>query len=220
MHLLKVLTCAAVIAPLLSAPAFAQTWEGAYAGLQIARTGHIPRGFNTSAPATNYTGTQADAENIALFAGYNWDVARSFVVGIEADVTFGELTGQGPLNTNPTTIFSHNFSNVKSLRGRVGFDAGRILPFVSFGVTRVDFEHGAKDTALPFINPPLANARLTGKTLGMGADFTVGSQGFLRIEVSQTVFANESLPGRLFVVPITASNLDLTQARIGYALRF
>ena len=219
MHLLKVLTYAAVIAPLLSAPAFAQTWEGAYAGLQIARTGHIPRGFNTSAPATNYTGTQADADNIALFAGYNWDVARSFVVGIEADMTFGELTGQGSQPSVPNNIFSHNFSNAKSLRGRVGFDAGRVLPFVTFGVTTADFEHGAKNTAIP-LTAPLANARLTGKTLGMGADFSIGSQGFLRIEVSQTVFANESLPGRLFVVPITASNLNLTQARIGYALRF
>lgn len=222
MRLLKALICAAGLALPLGAPAPApaQTWEGGYVGLQIARTSHIPRGFNTAFPtAVTYTGPQVDADTIALFAGYNWDMARSVVLGVEADANFGELTGEGPQNSNPNTFFSHSFSNVKSLRGRVGYDAGRLLPFVAFGVATADFAHGARNTGLPF-TLPIVNSRISGTTLGVGTDILVGSRGFLRIEVNQTRFPNENVPSRTLVVPMTASDLHLTQARIGYALRF
>lgn len=216
MHFSKVATFAAVIAPLLGGPAQSQTWEGAYAGLQIARTGQATNGFATPAPLVTYSSAQTTSETLAIFAGYTWAIAGPLQLGIEGDALLGTVSGQG----RPTVgaqQFTHDYTNTLSLRGRVGFDAGAVMPFFAFGVTSTELTHG-------FVNggvaAPSAEARISGATLGAGADFAVGHKGFLRVELRHMAFANESFPARTGVVPVTATGLDLTQARIGYALRF
>lgn len=76
--------------------------------------------------------------------GYNWHYARNWLVGIEADFQFADITdavrftaGAGGTNASSARIDIQNFG---TLRGRWGYVDNRTLYFVTAGVAFANFD--------------------------------------------------------------------------------
>ncbi len=98
-------------------PVAASSWTGFYAGLGL--------GFRTTADELDGTAFRANP-----YAGYNWQVAPRWVVGIEGDVGFGDQAVKlAGFSSSPAFGFSGDAADsmsVKttwdaSLRGRIGY---------------------------------------------------------------------------------------------------
>lgn len=120
-------------------------WTGFYAG------GHVGYGDGSFGPGTNAILDQAvffpstPTGLIGGFqAGYNAQLANKFVVGVEADLTF-----ISPIDRPATAParFNTTLDYVGTVRSRIGYAHGTLLPYVTgglaWGQTHVDINDEA-----------------------------------------------------------------------------
>jgi outer membrane immunogenic protein len=165
-----------------AAPAFAFDWNGFYAGVGVGYSaGHadgayinplIPNGIDTdSDPAGWLAGAQV---------GYNAAMS-GVVLGVEASLYAADITDTTPddlaaLDGRPGETIMTNVDFTGSLRGRVGFDAGDFMPYLTAGVAFASVTVDATD------GPITESATLWGWTAGAGLEgavaenVTVGGQ--------------------------------------------
>lgn len=111
------------MAPIAVAPApmMASDWSGFYLGGSIG-TGNVTVGDADA----------IDASNLGVHAGYNYDMGQ-FVLGGELEYSRLDFDDAGD-----------NFdASVLRLKGRVGYDAGAFLPYVTAGVAQLTLEDGS-----------------------------------------------------------------------------
>lgn len=149
------------------APAPVESWTGLYLGI------HGGWGWSEDSGSASSASTPAQGlppgaffnplsfgvgGNGGVFGGqlgYNWQVAREFVVGVEGDVSASWLKGSQNLVTSSsgfggppvggigTAFMSQNIDWLSSVRGRVGYIAGPGLLYLTGGVGFA----GVKDSA-------------------------------------------------------------------------
>ncbi len=110
------------------------TWEGVYAGSGAGLvTGRINmrQGGNTGSFKFGAPGDKIGSTGYQ-FLGYNW-VYGDFVLGVEAEIAVHEA--KGTLDAGSTSGATADYLWNAGLRGRAGYSFGRILPFVSAGVS-------------------------------------------------------------------------------------
>lgn len=126
----------------LKAPRFERyvDWSGLYVG------GHVGYGGGSFGPGTNPLPQQgvffphSITGLIGGFqAGYNLQLPNNWVLGVEADVSFPSPLDRPGLAPSP---FNTTFETFGTVRGRVGYAFGTLLPYVTggaaWGRTRVD----------------------------------------------------------------------------------
>jgi outer membrane immunogenic protein len=150
------------VAPLYKAPppamAPAYNWSGFYLGINGGG------GWGHSYWDANATGVRTSGGLVGGTAGYNWQFG-SAVVGVEGDIDWANLKG-----TNTSTLCpagcSTSDSWLSTVRGRVGYAFGGVLPYVTGGLAVGDIRAAT---------PGFAGATDTnaGWTVGGGLEFAL-----------------------------------------------
>jgi outer membrane immunogenic protein len=136
-------------------------WEGAYIGIHggyaAGEFDHIVAGF------PNNDGDM-DGFLLGVQAGFNFYLSDAVVGGIEADISWANIEGtcvNGPgVCAFPTT---QTIDWEGSLRGRLGFDGGAFMPYVTAGLA---VAHGTRSSL-----GGSAKATHIGWTAGAGVEF-------------------------------------------------
>ena len=133
---LSVLLCASgamaadlSVAPLYKAPPAptpAYDWSGFYAGVN-GGGGWGHSWWNTNATGLPLSGGQAGGT-----AGYNWQL-NNVVLGVEGDIDWSGLSGSATTPGCPGGC-STSESWLSTVRGRVGYSFGRVMPYVTGGL--------------------------------------------------------------------------------------
>ncbi len=153
-----------VLDPPIYAPTpIAYSWDGFYLGGQ-AGFGRAFADHTSQIPGNDLTLSGA---LFGVKAGFNTHLANQVVGGLEADLNWAGITGQD------TTLFgepTHTINWLGSFRGRLGYDAGRVLPYLTGGIAA-----GQATRETTFGTPPANTATAThiGWTVGAGAEFAV-----------------------------------------------
>lgn len=136
------------VAPLYKAPPAEVTqiynWTGFYIGLNGGG------GWGHSYWDANATGMHLSGGLVGGTAGYNWQAGNA-VFGLEGDVDWADLSGSRTTLGCPAGC-STNDSWLGTVRGRVGYAFGSVLPYVTGGLAVGDIQAatpgfpGATDT--------------------------------------------------------------------------
>lgn len=176
----------------LTNAASAQDWEGFYAGV-AAVTGESSVDFQgLPAPFTSQ-----DTASLGFYAGYDHRLASNLVLGGELSYTDID-TSEFP----PTSIYYGQ--GLLQARARIGLASGKAMPYVTFGFAK---------THVGILSGP--STPETGKSLGVGVEFMVGTNMSVRAEFDQATFKDVE---STFVPPGT--DLDYQTISIGTAWRF
>jgi outer membrane immunogenic protein len=135
--------------------AYASDWSGFYGGLSYSKT----MGSLTSG------GVSTDFEDgtaPGLFAGYNWQNGN-FVYG-------GELAYHGFSDTTLTGAPGTELTNAIDLKARLGYAAGRVMPYLAVGYSMANLDVGPN------------SYDLNGASYGLGVDFLATDNIFVGAE--------------------------------------
>ncbi len=216
-------------APPAALPAAAPGWTGFYAGVDV--------GYGWSDPTVTFSGNNSASSCVlagclsggtpvgpARFdthgvfggpeAGYNWQVARNWLVGVETDFNFSSIQGQGSVfaleQGPPNTVFNEQlsasqridwFGTVRAragwlatdnllLYGTGGFAYGRVDETVNWG-----FNPGGTLNGLPntWICPGGFGGCMPGTSSRIAAGWTAGGGIEYRVPGSNASFKIEYL---------------------------
>lgn len=194
---------AAPAAPVVVAPAApvaaSGDWSGFYAGGQL--------GFGSLDIDDNLAGTAPfedgsyDGATYGLHAGYMFDFGR-IVAGAEVDFDGTQIAVDG------ADIASSEDLEVGSVvRGklRVGYDAGRFLPYLTAGVAqvRLNSDDAAVDDVL--------EDKYDGRFIGVGAAYQLNDRFVIGAEVLRHNFED---------TPLDNVDVDVTTATLRASIRF
>ncbi len=99
---------------------------------------------------------------VGVAAGANFTVSEAIVAGIVGDIAWTDLSGE-----DTTSDFAYDVNWLGSIRGRLGFDGGAFLPYVTAGVAF------ANATASEPLAPSEDTQTHIGWTVGAGVEFAV-----------------------------------------------
>jgi len=145
-------------------------WDGAFIG------GFVGGGWGTAdhEPTFPVDGNDIDLSGwlIGVDAGFNFTVGSGLVLGVVGDVAWADIGGSTTdITVGPYDEITHDIDWTASLRGRVGFDGGAFLPYVTGGLA---FAHAERETFGPD-DGPFDNTHV-GWTIGAGVEFAVSEE--------------------------------------------
>jgi outer membrane immunogenic protein len=154
-----------------------------------------------------------------LYAGYNYQFSNDIVLGVEGDFNAASIHAGGVHGISvgiddPTYAYGSDLKWAASLRGRLGYATGQIMPFVTGGLAVAQYEISEIPAA-----PYSVSKTYTGWTLGAGVDFAMTNNILLRAEYRYADYGNEDFTG---IPSWTNQNVTLkTQdIRVGIAYKF
>jgi len=165
---------------------------------QYYRYGPIARPAGTAyyrypAPARNFMlPMEADGWQGGVFVGYNWDVGQpqGWVVGVEADYMAGSLSySNAGTSKYIADIGQREFSvsDQATLRGRVGYDLGNVMPYVALGASCAHIEtHNVQW----MVQPHHSSGTQCGPSGAIGADVALGNNMLLGVEYRMTHYGD------------------------------
>jgi len=150
------------VAPLYKAPpaevAQIYNWTGFYVGINGGG------GWGHSYWNANATGVNLSGSLIGGTAGYNWQTGHA-VFGLEGDLDWADLSGSSTTTGCPAGC-STNDNWLSTVRGRVGYAFGGVLPYVTGGLAVGDIQASTPGF-------PGATNTNAGWTLGGGVEFAL-----------------------------------------------
>lgn len=196
----------------------ASDWNGFYAGVQV---GNLRGAVHQAYAVGDYSRPDVSTFFAGLHAGYQRQVARKIVAGVELDGAWLRAEGSGHFYTrggfqiSPGYVAHSRLDWTGALRGRLGYVVDRRMPYVAAGpaVAGVRFQ-GMHDGEV--FDPGGRKIHL-GWTLGGGVDFAVGARLFLRSEYRYSDFGR-----RVFNDGANASRIGLKThgLRLGASYKF
>ena len=137
--------------PVVAAPVF--SWTGGYIGI------HAGYGWGDTEDRNNPSASKQDIDGFlgGVQAGYNWQFNNNVVLGVEADVSFGDVKEKWHDREN--NEFSPYYGEDKvrvsgSVRARLGYAADRFLPYLTGGLAWANQKHtlGCDADTVPLTN--------------------------------------------------------------------
>ena len=168
MRRIIIAVAAIAILAVQAAPAAAFDWNGFYAGVGFGYSsteGDVAYDLNY-APMAFETAPEGWFGGVA--AGFNASVAGGIVLGIEADLGLANITDTVVDVLVPTETVTSTTDWTGSLRGRLGFDAGEFMPYVTGGIVAAHV-----DVSSTGPGGVQEDAILTGAIVGAGVEVAV-----------------------------------------------
>ena len=97
---------------------------------------------------------------LGVTAGANFSISDGIVAGVVGDIAWSDIGGE---DTNNPSTFDINWA--ASLRGRLGFDGGAFLPYLTAGLAVAGVD--------AFDDPDADSGTYVGWTVGAGVEFAV-----------------------------------------------
>ncbi len=122
-------------APIGSGDPWSGFYLGGHVGLAFGASGWTTTGAETGAgfsPAVSHDGQQGPL-NGGYQVGWNHLFASHWLAGVEADVTFPDLMAANHTSAASGAVTNDQLQFYGSLRGRLGYAFGNILPYVTGG---------------------------------------------------------------------------------------
>jgi outer membrane immunogenic protein len=219
-----VMACSFFFAGSASAQNLEKNWQGFYFG------GH---GAYLSSDTSYAAGSTAPSQSfegalLGLQAGYNWQLGN-VVLGAEADVSFGNI--KDALRDGNFLGYSGKIDTMGTVRGRLGYSFGNVMPYLTAGYAWVSLEQGSTcPAAAPFGVCSITGAYSvaskethTGFVWGGGAEWAIAKQWSLKAEVLFMDLGTETYTAKIPVAgTVTAPatlNVDYL-AKVGVNYRF
>jgi outer membrane immunogenic protein len=161
-------------------------WDGGFIGVFVGggwgSADHEPAGGGIGNDIDDMAGWL-----VGVDAGFNFSVGSGLVVGIVGDIAWSNIEGSTTdINIGPYDEITHSIDWMGSLRGRVGFDGGAFLPYVTGGVA---FAHGTRETFGPD-DGPFTNTHV-GWTVGAGVEFAATEELSVNLEYRYSDYGSE-----------------------------
>jgi len=176
-------------------------WDGVYIG---AFAGY---GWGTVTDDTPLLFTDVDTDltgwQIGATVGANFTVSEAIVAGIAADLAWNNLSGED--TAVPGITYDANWSG--SIRGRLGFDGGAFLPYVTAGLAFANATvNDGTDTA---------DATHIGWTAGAGVEIAVADNVSLDLQYRYTDYGSQD-----YDLPTAPLPLSLTSHAVTAGVNF
>lgn len=208
-----------------TAAASAQDWTGGYVGGSLAYVmSSATYCDNSSGPpylcsdaADGLPEPEPSGVMYGLTAGYNFQ-SGNIVYGIAGDLLFGDLSDVAGDTISPSYGCTGagcglEVSSIAMLRGRIGYDAGQIMPFATAGIAWTE--------ASAFSNgQPLYDGTYTNFVFGLGLDYAVSDTMTVGFDVLHLFEGNDTIFNDFLCADCGATEFSATIARINIAYRF
>ena len=194
----------------------------------------VTYGFAPINIGTNGSGVVAGGQ-----AGCNLQVASNFVVGIEGDLSWSGVKGEGtagPIESIPAgagfvagsvATSTHKVAWLGTVRGRAGVAFDTLLIYMTAGVAWASLNTTADEVFLTGVsNPGSLDSSRIGWVGGVGLEYALTYNWIVRGEYLYHQFASDTFVGyRVPVLPTfgvqyTTSRTNLSVARIGLSYKF
>lgn len=167
-------------APVAAIPAF--SWTGGYVG------GQIGYGWGKSRFDVLLNGYELKPRGFlgGVYAGYNFDLGNSVVLGVDADVTYNDVNKK--IDTGLETLKTElRWSG--AVRARAGYAVDRFLPYIAGGVA---FGQVKNNYSVSALNRSFSDKNtLTGWTIGAGVDYAATDNLIVRLEYRYTDYGRK-----------------------------
>src|ERR1700738_2442497 len=202
----------------LKAPVFkaVYSWTGFYLG------GHVGYGGGSLGPGTNplpLQGVYFPHSITGLIggyqAGYNREFPNHVVLGIEADASFSSPTDAPALTPTP---FNTALDYVGTVRGRVGYAFGRLMPYVTGGFAWGHSQFNLNDGAGKVMATLGQNQ--AGWTAGAGVEFAVSGNWSAKVEYDYIDLSRRMLDLSGFGLPDIGVDPNIHLVKLGLNYRF
>jgi outer membrane immunogenic protein len=179
-------TVAAVALFTSAAPAFAFDWNGFYTGVGL---GYASSDVDTTwdtIPAPDFSMNPTGWFG-GVTAGFNSSVGAGLVVGLEGDLSIADITEtiDDPLTAGETLTSTTDWTG--TLRGRVGFDAGDFMPYLTAGAV---FAHASVSSTGP--TGVEDDGVLAGGVIGAGVEAAVADNITIKGEALYSFFGDHT----------------------------
>ncbi|KAB0572503.1 outer membrane protein [Brucella pituitosa] len=200
-------------APVIVAPSF--TWNGAYLGGQIGYGWGKSR-FDTD--GFDLGNVKPDGFLGGLYAGYNFDLGNSVVLGIDGDVTYNNLKDSASIfddaGVDTGVELESKLRWSGAVRARAGYAVDRFLPYIAGGVAF----GSVKNTLDNGVDSVSQSKTLTGWTAGAGVDYAATDNVIVRLEYRYTDYGHKDFD---FGGPVSIRDKFKTnEVRLGVAYKF
>ncbi len=202
-------------APVIVAPTF--TWNGAYIGGQIGYGWGKSR-FDTD--GFDLGNVKPDGFLGGLYAGYNFDLGNSFVLGIDGDVTYNNLKDSySETDFGVTDSLESKLRWSGAVRARAGVAMDRFLPYIAGGVAFGSVKNTLSSTDGIDEVSVSQSKTLTGWTAGAGVDYAATDNVIVRLEYRYTDYGHKDFD---FGVPDAGvrDKFKTNEVRLGVAYKF
>ncbi|MGN6488715.1 MAG: outer membrane protein [Devosia sp.] len=172
-----IVNTAPVVAPVVSTGG---NWDGAYIGA-FAGYGWGTLSDETDTPFLGLPDDELDVNGwkVGIAAGADFTVSEAIVAGIVADIAWDNASGE-----DTTAGFTYDVNWSGSVRGRLGFDGGAFLPYVTAGLA---FANATADDGTE-----TADATHIGWTAGAGVEFAVADNVSLDLQYRFTDYGTQT----------------------------
>jgi outer membrane immunogenic protein len=187
-------------APAVGVVSTTGNWDGLYLGAFAGYGwGTLDDSVNDGLDLTNF---EADLTGwqVGVAAGANFTVSEAIVAGIVGDIAWSDISG-----SEGTSTYDVDWTG--SIRGRLGFDGGAFLPYVTAGVAF------ANATASDGVNEDTQTH--IGWTVGAGVEFAVADNVSLDLQYRYTDFGAKD-----YALGVNPTELSLTSHAVTAGVNF
>ncbi len=217
--------------------AITNNWSGVYVGAHVGGAWQSAPDWTYFNPNNGATFSLTQSGNLGaaggLQGGYNWQLAPSWLFGIEGDISWTSLGQTRAVPTiGPGSFATMSATNrwLASVRGRVGFIANTLLFYVTGGVAWANTEYNGHMTriidASTFVADAASGITKAGWALGGGAEWMVDPHIMLRLEYlyyhldSNVALTGPISPGSFLPVTFIWSSYSVQVVRAGLSYKF
>ncbi len=200
-------------------PAYA--WSGLFVGAQV---GFVSGRSSYVEPEYPGYGIDFDPDGFVggVYAGYSRQLENNLVLGGEVDIYVGRVKGDDMFHQPDGTQYSDAIGSARltaagSVRARLGYGAGRFMPYVTGGLAVGHFKYRVD---VPSIGDGFAVSKtFTSWTVGAGLEYALTENLVGRAEYRYTDFGSNTLvdPPAWATTTVKFKTSDI---RLGIAYKF
>ncbi len=190
------------------------SWSGAFVGVQA---GYVWADATTFDEFEAFIPFDPDGLSAGVYAGYNHQFGNGVVVGIDTDFSYTDADGSSiafTAESNPISITTGTATIewTGAVRARLGYAAGRFLPYIAGGAAFARVE----DTIDIEGNIGTSSDIYSGYTVGAGLEYALTDNIIIRSEYRFSDYGD-----RAFTDPISNTvELQIKEVQIGVSYKF